>query len=143
VEIRRVSDHSLVGSAPENIRHFMELRGIGVINARRMFGMASVKLAEKIALILRIEPWQENKMYMRLGDEDEYMEILGVRVPTLTIPVRPGRNLAVIIAAATMNMRMKAMGYDPARELLKRLGLPDDREEKPPQVIEYNFWDIQ
>jgi HPr kinase/phosphorylase len=124
VEIRRISDHSLVGSAPENIRHFMELRGIGVINARRMFGMASVKLTEKIALILRLEPWEDSKMYKRLGEGNEYMEILGVKVPPLTIPV-------------------KAMGYDPEHELLKRLGMPDDTTPNQARVIENNYWDIQ
>ena len=107
VEIRRVSKKSLVGTAPENIRHFIELRGIGIINARRIFGMGAVKLTEKIDMVINLEIWDKTKVYDRMGMENEYTEILGLRVPVLTIPVKPGRNLAVIIEVAAMNNRQK------------------------------------
>ena len=102
VEIRRVSNKSLVGQAPENIRHFIELRGIGIINARRIFGMGAVKLTEKIDMCINMELWDATKVYDRMGIDSEYTEILGIRVPVMTIPVKPGRNLAVIIEVAAM-----------------------------------------
>ena len=123
VEIRRVSKKSLVGTAPENIRHFIELRGIGIINARRIFGMGAVKLTEKIDMVINLEIWDKTKVYDRMGMENEYTEILGLRVPVLTIPVKPGRNLAVIIEVAAMNNRQKKMGYNAAKELLQNLGM--------------------
>ena len=109
VEIRRVSDKTLVGSSPANIRHFMELRGVGIINARRIFGMGSVKMTEKVDMVISLEPWEKTKVYDRMGMTDEYMEILGNKVPSLTIPVKTGRNLAVIIEVAAMNNRQKKM----------------------------------
>ncbi len=126
VEIRRVSSKSLVGSAPENIRHFIELRGIGIINASRIFGVGAVKLTEKIDLVVNLEPWDVNKVYDRMGLEDQSTEILGLTVPSLTVPVRPGRNLAVIIEIAAMNNRQKKLGYNAAEDLLSRLGMTDD-----------------
>ncbi len=126
VEIRRVSNKSLVGTSPENIRHFVELRGIGIINARRLFGMGAVKTTEKIDMVVRLEHWDPNKTYDRMGIENEYISILGNRVPCLTIPVKPGRNLAVILEVAAMNNRQKKMGYNAAQELLKKLGMPAD-----------------
>jgi HPr kinase/phosphorylase len=123
VEIRRVSSRSLVGQAPENIRHFIELRGIGIINARRLFGMGAVKPQEKIDMVINLEIWDSTKVYDRMGMNDEYTEILGIKVPVLTIPVKPGRNLAVIIEVAAMNNRQKKMGYNAAHELLKNLGM--------------------
>ena len=123
VEIRRVSKKSLVGTAPENIRHFIELRGIGIINARRIFGMGAVKLTEKIDMVINLEIWDKTKVYDRMGMENEYTEILGLKVPVLTIPVKPGRNLAVIIEVAAMNNRQKKMGYNAAKELLNNLGM--------------------
>ena len=123
VEIRRVSSKSLVGQAPENIRHFIELRGIGIINARRIFGMGAVKLSEKIDLCIYMEIWDATKVYDRMGIDSEYTEILGIRVPVMTIPVKPGRNLAVIIEVAAMNNRQKKMGYNAAQELLSSLGM--------------------
>ena len=123
VEIRRVSSHSLVGTAPENIRHFIELRGIGIINARRIFGMGAVKLTEKIDMAINLEIWDSSKVYDRMGIDNEYTEILGVQVPVLTIPVKPGRNLAIIIEVAAMNNRQKKMGYNAAQELLANLGM--------------------
>ena len=127
VEIRRVSNRTLVGSSPENIRHFVELRGIGIINARRIFGMGSVKVTEKIDMIIQLELWDQNKVYDRMGMENEYTSILGLKIPSLTIPVKPGRNLAIIIEVAAMNNRQKKMGYNAAQELLEKLGMvPSD-----------------
>ena len=123
VEIRRVSNKSLVGQAPENIRHFIELRGIGIINARRIFGMGAVKLTDKIDMCINMELWDATKVYDRMGIDSEYTEILGIRVPVMTIPVKPGRNLAVIIEVAAMNNRQKKMGYNAAQELLSSLGM--------------------
>lgn len=133
VEIKRVSKRSLVGSSPENIRHFIELRGIGIINARRIFGIGAVKVSEKIDLVINLELWNSKKVYDRMGMDDEYMEILGLEVPVVTIPVKPGRNLAVIIEVAAMNHRQKKMGYNGAQELLQNLGMdisPDDIGKK-------------
>lgn len=123
VEIRRVSAKSLVGSAPKNIRHFIELRGIGIINARRIFGMGAVKVTEKIDIVINLEIWDNKKVYDRMGIDSEYTEILGIKVPVLTIPVKPGRNLAIIIEVAAMNNRQKKMGYNAATELLASLGM--------------------
>ena len=118
VEIRRTAQTTLYGQSPENIRHFIELRGIGIINARKLFGMGAIKL-----------------VYDRMGLDNEYMKILGVEVPTLTIPVKPGRNLAVIIEVAAMNNRQKKMGYNAARELLKNLGMAVEDLPPSPKVI--------
>lgn len=126
VEIRRVSSKSLVGTAPDNIRHFIELRGIGIINASRIFGVGAVKLTEKIDLVINMEPWDVNKAYDRMGLENQTTEILGLNIPSLTIPVKPGRNLAVIIEVAAMNSRQKKLGYNAAEDLLNRLGMNDD-----------------
>lgn len=123
VEIRKVSNITLVGSAPENIRHFVELRGIGIINARRIFGMGAIKLTEKIDLIINLESWEEGKVYNRMGIDDEFTEFLGIQVPSSTIPIKPGRNLAIIIEVAAMNNRQKKMGYNAAQELLHQLGM--------------------
>ena len=123
VEIRRVSSKSLVGQSPENISHFIELRGIGIINARRIFGMGAVKLQEKIDMCINLEIWDATKVYDRMGMDSEYTEILGIKVPVMTIPVKPGRNLAIIIEVAAMNNRQKKMGYNAAYELLSALGM--------------------
>jgi HPr kinase/phosphorylase len=130
VEIRKVSSRSLVGSAPENIRHFIELRGIGIINARRIFGVGAVNLTSKIDLLINLEQWQSDKVYDRMGLEEQTTEILDINIPSMTIPVKPGRNLAVIIEVAAMNNRQKKMGYNAAHELLKRLGMSDDVPEQ-------------
>lgn len=124
VEIRRVSNRSLVGSSPENIRHFLELRGIGIINARRLFGMGSIKVTEKIDMIVKMENWDPEKVYDRMGMENQYSTILGIKVPSHTIPVKPGRNLAIILEVAAMNNRQKKMGYNAAQELMQNLGMP-------------------
>ena len=134
VEIRRVSSRSLVGSAPDNIRHYVELRGIGIINARRIFGMGSIKQTEKIDLVLNMELWNPERAYDRMGLENEYTEILGLQIPSITIPVKPGRNLAVIIEVAAMNNRQKKLGYNAAKELLAQLGRDqNDAEDLPLQ----------
>lgn len=135
VEIRRTAQTTLYGQSPENIRHFIELRGIGIINARKLFGMGAIKLQEKIDMVINLEQWDSTKVYDRMGLDNEYMKILGVEVPTLTIPVKPGRNLAVIIEVAAMNNRQKKMGYNAARELLKNLGMAVEDLPPSPKVI--------
>lgn len=125
VEIRKVSSKTLVGSAPDNIRHFIEVRGVGIINAQRIFGMGSVKLTEKIDMVVELEPWDSEKAYERLGLEEQYTEILGIDIPSHVVPVHPGRNLSVIIEAAAMNNRQRKLGYNAARELLNGLGMED------------------
>ena len=129
VEIRKVSNISLVGSSPDNIRHFLELRGIGIINARRLFGIGAVKNTEKIELIVEMEQWNPEKIYDRMGVDTQFATILGVKIPMLTIPVKPGRNLAVILEVAAMNNRQKKMGYNAATELLDQLGLDMESKE--------------
>ncbi|MBE7018359.1 MAG: HPr(Ser) kinase/phosphatase [Ruminococcaceae bacterium] len=121
VEVKKVSDKSLVGTAPENIRHFIEIRGIGIIDVRRIFGMGSIKETEKIDLIIKLEAWDPQKQYDRLGLITEYTELLGNKIPSLNIPVKPGRNLAVVVEVAAMNNRQKKMGYNAAEELNNRL----------------------
>ena len=132
VEIKRVSSKSLVGSAPDNSRHFVALRGIGIVDARNIFGMGAVKLTEKIDMIINLEPWDTNKVYDRMGLESKTTNILDLEIPSVTIPVKPGRNLAVIIEVAAMNNRQKRMGYNAARELMQQLGMgevyPDPKE---------------
>ncbi len=132
VEIRKISDNTLMGNSPSNIRHFVELRGIGIIDARRIFGMGAVKLSEKIDMVIQLEAWDSTKAYDRLGLDNEYANILGVRVPAMTVPITPGRNLAVIVETAAMNNRQKKMGYNAAKDLMISLGMEDinpvDRE---------------
>jgi len=121
VEIKKVSEISLVGSAPEIIRHYVEIRGIGVVDIRRIFGMGAVKLTEKIELVIELEQWDNKKEYDRLGIDTQTKNILGVEVPMITVPVKPGRNLAIIIEIAAMNNRQKVMGYNAALELNEKL----------------------
>ena len=121
VEIKKLEETRLVGSAPELIRHYMELRGIGVIDVRRLFGMSAVKLAQDIDLIVSLEQWQEGTLYDRLGLDGHCTNILGVDVPSITVPVKPGRNLAVIIEVAAMNNRHKKMGFNAAEEFAKQI----------------------
>lgn len=137
VEIRRVSARTLVGSAPDNIRHFIELRGVGVINARRIFGMGAVKMTEKIDMVVQLELWDNEKVYDRMGIDNEYANILGIKVPLVIVPVKPGRNLSIIVEAAAMNNRQKKMGYNAARELLHNLGMTD---EIVPKEKELEAW---
>lgn len=129
VEIRKVSEKTLVGTSPELIRHYIELRGIGIVDVRRIFGMGAVKNTEKIDLVINLEQWDKEKFYDRFGLETEYADIMGIKIPSITVPVKPGRNLAVIIEIAAMNHRQKKMGYDTAVEFNKKLmgiGLSDD-----------------
>ncbi len=129
VEIRRVSKRSLVATSPENIRHFMELRGVGIINARNLFGMGAVKKSAKLDMVINLEPWDNDKAYDRMGATDVYTEVLGVKVPLITIPVQPGRNVAVIVEVAAMNNRQKRMGNNAAVELMDRLSMPMNEED--------------
>lgn len=129
VEIRRVSSRTLVGTSPENIRHFVELRGVGIINARRIFGMGAIKMTERIDMVIQLEPWDKKKVYDRMGMESQHTEILGVSVTSTVIPIKPGRNLAVIIEVAAMNNRQKKMGYNAAQELLEKVGMIDPEAE--------------
>ena len=117
VEIKKVGRDRLVGDAPEMIRYYMELRGIGVVNVRRIYGIGAVKPESGIDLVVHLEPWEEGKAYDRLGLTSESEDILGVEIPRVTIPVRPGRNLAVILELAAMNNRQKKLGYNAAEAL--------------------------
>lgn len=130
VELRKVSAKAIVGSAPELIRHYIELRGIGIVDVRRLFGMGSVKETEKLDMLINLEPWIQGKMYDRLGLDNDYTDIMGIKIPTTTIPVRPGRNLAVVIEIAAMNNRQKKMGYNTAeefnRKLMESMGISDE-----------------
>lgn len=121
VEIKRVSNKTLVGSSPAIIRHFIELRGIGIIDVKEIFGIGAIKDTENINMIIHLEQWEEGRQYDRLGMVDEFTNIMGINVPSITIPVKPGRNLAVIVEVAAMNNRQKRMGYNAAVELNKRL----------------------
>ncbi|MBQ4515325.1 MAG: HPr(Ser) kinase/phosphatase [Clostridia bacterium] len=121
VEIKRVSSKTLVGSSPEIIRHFIELRGIGIVDVKRIFGMGAVKDTENIDLIINLEPWQSGKHYDRLGLDTQSTEVLGLKIPSLTIPIKPGRNLAIIVEVAAMNHRQRRMGHNAAEELNNRL----------------------
>jgi len=121
VEISKVSDVTLVGRAPSIIRYYMELRGIGIIDVRRIFGTGSVKDSEKIEMVIKFEHWVEGKMYDRMGLNNEFVEILGIKIPAITVPVRPGRNLAAILEIAAMNFRLKKMGYNTAEEFNRKL----------------------
>lgn len=132
VEIKKVSEITLVGSAPDIIKHFIELRGIGIVDVKNIFGMGAVKDTEKIDMVINLEWWQQHKKYDRLGLESENIEILGINLPSLTIPVKPGRNLAIIIEVAAMNNRQKRMGYNAAAELDKRLC--DDMKKRQNEI---------
>ena len=134
VELRRVSHQTIVGSAPELIRHYVELRGIGIVDVKRIFGTGAVKNTEKVELIINLRPWEKGQTYDRMGLEPEYTDIMGIKIPSNTIPVHPGRNLAVIIEIAAINNRQRRMGYNTAEEfnrrLLNNIGITD------PDVIE-------
>ena len=121
VEIRKVSDETLVGSAPDITKHFIELRGIGIVDVRSMFGVQSVRETQNIDLVITLEDWSRDKEYDRLGLEEEYTEFLGNKVVCHRIPIRPGRNLAIITESAAVNHRQKQLGYDAGQELYKRV----------------------
>ncbi len=132
VEIKRVSDSSLIGSAPDITRHFIELRGIGIIDAKTLFGVESVKDEQEINLVIKLEEYDKEQEYDRLGLEEQYIEFLGNQVVCHSIPVRPGRNIAVICESAAVNHRQKNMGYNAALELYNRVtsNLQEKRSEK-------------
>lgn len=132
VEIRRVSDVTLVGSAPDITRHFIELRGIGIIDVKTLFGVESVKNTQSIDLVIKLEEWNKDREYDRLGMEEEYTEFLGNRIVCHSLPIRPGRNLAVIVESAAVNHRQKKMGYNAAQELYRRVqeNMAKKRNEK-------------
>ena len=121
VEIKETNRGTLMATAPELIRRYMELRGIGVIDVSHLFGMGAIKLEQTIDLVIKLEPWDDNAVYDRLGLEGSYTEILGVKLPAVTIPVKPGRNLASIVEVAAMNNRHRKMGHNAALELTKRM----------------------
>ncbi|MDI6603900.1 MAG: HPr(Ser) kinase/phosphatase [Thermoanaerobacteraceae bacterium] len=121
VEIKKISDYKLQGSSPEIIRHYIEIRGIGILDIKTLYGVGSVKNSMSIDFVVQLEEWNEDKYYDRLGLEEEYTKFLDVRLPKLTIPVRPGRNLAILLEVAAMNHRQKKMGYNAAHELNKKL----------------------
>ena len=121
VEISRVSEKTLVGRAPEIIRHMMEIRGIGFIDIKHLYGVGSVKLTENVRLVIHLEDWNHEKEYDRVGMEDDYTDVLGIQIPSITIPVKPGRNLAIIVEVAAMNNRHKLMGYNAAQALNDRV----------------------
>lgn len=121
VEIKKVSDATLVGSAPDITRHFIELRGIGIIDVKTLFGVESVKNTQQIDMVIQLEDWNKDTEYDRLGLEDKYIEFLGNKVVCHNIPIRPGRNLAVIVESAAVNYRQKKMGYNAVQELYKRI----------------------
>ena len=132
VEIRKVSDDTLIGTAPDITKHFIELRGIGIIDVKTLFGVSSVKDTQNIDLVIRLEDWNKDKEYDRLGLEEEYTEYLGNKVVCHNIPIRPGRNLAIICESAAINHRQKKMGYNAAQELYQRVqnSLAKRREEE-------------
>ena len=121
VEIRKVNSSSLVGTSPPLIRNYIELRGIGIVNVAKLFGMGAVKAENEINLVVNIVPWNTQQVYDRLGLEDQFTEILGIKVPQYTIPITPGRNLAVILEVAAMNNRQKKMGYNSAQEFTEQV----------------------
>ena len=130
VEIRKISGDVLVGTAPELIRNYIELRGIGIVNVAKLFGMGAVRSENEINLVVNIVPWNTQEVYDRLGLEDQYMELLGVKVPLNTIPITPGRNLAVILEVAAMNNRQRKMGYNPALEFTQNVDRHFERENE-------------
>ena len=133
VEIRRVSDTTLLGNAPDVIRHFIEIRGIGVLDVKNLYGVGSVKMQENVNLVINLEYWDSTKNYERIGIFEEYTDILGIQVPSHTIPVRPGRNLAIIVEVAAMNYRQKEMGYNAAKVLVDR-AFEDSRKDNAENI---------
>lgn len=121
VEMRKIANNTLMGSSPELIRNYIEIRGIGVINVAKLFGMAAIKKETTIDLVINIVPWSNEQIYDRLGLEDQYIDLMGIKVPAITIPVKPGRNLAVILEVAAMNNRQKKMGYNAAQEFTEQI----------------------
>lgn len=121
VEIKKVSDETLIGTAPDLTRHFIELRGIGIVDVKTLFGVESVKNIQAIDLVIKLEEWNRDKQYDRIGLDEEYIEFLGNRIVCHSIPIRPGRNLAIICESAAVNYRQKKMGYNAAQEMFNRV----------------------
>lgn len=138
VEIKKVSDETLLGTSPDIIRHFIEVRGIGIVDCKMLFGVESVKDRHGIDLIIKLEDWNPEKEYDRLGMVEEYMDILGNKIVCHSIPIRPGRNLAIIVESAAINHRQKAMGYNAAVELNNRVLANLERRTKEREVREAN-----
>ena len=128
VEIRQTAENELIGTAPEVIRHLLEIRGVGIINVMTLFGAGAVRIHKKITLGIRLEMWDKDKNYERIGIDEEKMKIMDTEIPETTVPVRPGRNLAVIIEVAAMNYRLKLMGHNAAKEFTERLSELMDEE---------------
>ncbi len=126
VELRKVSNRSIVANAPENIRHFVELRGVGIVNIARIFGDGAVKPSEKVDMVVQLEVWDGQKSYSKTGLENDTIDLMGVKLPLSVIPIRPGRNLSIILETAAISNRQKKMGYNAAEELIDRLGLQND-----------------
>ncbi len=122
VEIKQIEGENLIGSAPEILRHFIEIRGIGILDVKSLYGVGAVKNNVAISMVIELERWEENKHYERLGIDTQYTKIIDVSIPKVIIPVRPGRNLSIIIETAARNYREKVMGYNPAVEFVERLG---------------------
>ncbi|MGF0039848.1 HPr(Ser) kinase/phosphatase [Peptoniphilaceae bacterium SGI.131] len=135
VEIRKIDD-TLTGRSPANIRHFMEIRGMGILDIRRLYGVGSVKVESSIDLVIELEVWDDKKEYDRLGLDEDYEYIFDVKVPKITVPVKPGRNIAMIIEVATMNARQKMLGYNSAIALTTRLFNDINKDNKKPDYIE-------
>jgi len=123
VQLKRLSSHIIVGSSPENIRHFIEIRGIGIINVSRLFGVCSVKESAEVSLIINLELWRDGQNYDRMGIEDTHLKIMGVDILSITLPIKTGRNISNIVEISVKNMRQKKMGYNSAQELLTKLGM--------------------
>lgn len=121
INVKKIGERELIGTAPEVSRHFLEIRGIGIINVRTLFGAGAIKDDSQINMVAKLEKWEENKVYDRLGIDNIYDEIMGIKVPEVIIPVKPGRNLAMVLEVAAMNMRMKSMGYNAARDLSSKV----------------------
>ena len=130
VEIRKIASNVLIGTAPELIRNYIELRGIGIVNVAKLFGMGAVKAENEINLVIQVVPWKNGEVYNRLGLEEQYMEIMGVKIPMYTIPISPGRNLAVIMEVAAMNNRQRRMGYNSAREFTEQMDRHFEQADK-------------
>jgi HPr kinase/phosphorylase len=120
VDIRRVNENRLIGESPELVRHFMEIRGVGIIDISKMYGVGAIMRSKSIDMVVHLEMWQADKEYDRLGMTDNYIDILSVQVPNLLLPIHPGRNLAVVLEVAARNLRLKQSGYNAAEELTRR-----------------------
>ncbi|MDR2074239.1 MAG: HPr(Ser) kinase/phosphatase [Oscillospiraceae bacterium] len=141
-EIRVLSFDSLLGFAPSNISKFIEVRGIGIINVQQLFGIDAIQRYERIGIAVSLEEWDNEKEYSRLGDQDKYIEILGIKIPYMVIPVKPGKNLAVIIEVAAMNNKLRSFKIDPYNDLMNQLGMADKFVRREPVKVKNNFLEL-